>query len=144
MFSAERSGNTLIGVVLHCSSTWQEATTLLDYGFARHTWQRYATAGEVEQRIAVAHGMKNTLDLLVKEDILVPLREGEGKEAVQLRVSCPSSIDAPVYAGQQVGSIEVWADGKVLQTVPLVAAESIAKKAYGYFVEKFFREFIAS
>lgn len=142
-FSAEREGNTLIGIVLNCPDMWGSATTLLDYGFENHAWEQYALAGEVKREITVQHGMKSSLEILVKEDILVPLRSEEGRSAVELRVSCPAVIEAPVFAGQKVGVLEAWADGRLLCAAPLVAAETVMRKEYIYYIGRLIKEFSA-
>ncbi|MDD3920054.1 MAG: D-alanyl-D-alanine carboxypeptidase [Eubacteriales bacterium] len=132
VFSAEREEHTLVGVVLNAPDMWNDAKSYLEYGFSEYTWERLVTAGEIIKTIPAGHGMKNTLDVLAKEDILVPVRAGEEKPA--LRVVCLPNVEAPVSAGQVLGSAEVWYDNVCLQKTELVAAETIYRKDYAYYL----------
>jgi len=45
-----------------------------------------------------------------------------------LYLSVPSAVEAPVRAGERIGSAYVWADGRTLAAVPLYAAASVARR----------------
>ncbi|MDR1620413.1 MAG: D-alanyl-D-alanine carboxypeptidase, partial [Clostridiales bacterium] len=122
VFSAERDGNTVVGVLLNCPDMWKDAAAYLNYGFDHFTWELIAAADETMAQVKVQYGLKNSLALTVNEDILVPLREDETLEAVTVKLKCPRTLEAPVYAGQSVGTMEAYADGRLLKSVPLVAA----------------------
>jgi hypothetical protein len=76
--------------------------------------------------------MRDGLEMIAKEDILIPLREDEKDDAVELRVDCPWAIPAPVFAGQAVGSLQAWSDGRLLASTPLIAAQTLQRKEYPY------------
>jgi len=76
--------------------------------------------------------MKNTLEAVAKDDILLPVT-GE-TEKPELRVACPQRLEAPVMAGEMVGTLEAWLDGRCLQKTPLVAKETVLRKEYPYYV----------
>ena len=142
-FSAEREGNTIVGIVLNCPNMWNDAKAMLDYGFHEYTWKPFAKAGDTIATLAVEKGMKNSLEIRAKDDILIPLRKDEQESAVTLKVVSPRSIDSPVYAGQAVGMLEAWGDGKLLQAVPLIASETVLRKEFPYYLFEIAREWTA-
>ena len=142
-FSAERDGNTIVGIVLNCPNMWNDAKAMLDYGFREYTWKPFAKAGDPIATLAVEKGMKNSLEIRAKDDILIPLRNDEQESAVTLKVVSPRSIASPVYAGQAVGMLEAWGDGKLLKAVPLVASETILRKEFPYYLFEIAREWTA-
>lgn len=142
-FSAEQGGHTLVGVVLNAPDMWNAADTMLDYGFSEYTWERLISESEVITNISVTSGMKNSLEIVAKEDIIIPLRKNEGKDAVKLKIICPNVIEAPVREGQVVGKIEAHIDGRVICSVPLIADDTIMQKEYPYYLWKILQEYIA-
>ncbi|HWR22342.1 MAG TPA: D-alanyl-D-alanine carboxypeptidase family protein [Feifaniaceae bacterium] len=142
-FSAERGGHTVVGVVLNCPDMWNDAKAMLDYGFTEYAWKPYVKAGDTVATFGVDHGMKNSLEIRAKEDILIPMRQDEPENAVTLKVVGPKTVKAPVYEGQAVGMLEAWGDGKRLYAVPLVASETVLRKEYPYFLWEIAREWTA-
>ena len=57
VFSAEREGMELIGVVLNCGTRFDSAERLLDWGFATYPLAEAAHAGEAAARTAVRGGV---------------------------------------------------------------------------------------
>jgi len=143
VFSAERDGHTVVGVVLAAPDMWNDAKGILDYGFQNYAWKTFVKAGDTVAAADVETGMKNSLEILAKEDILIPVRADEPADAVELRVNAPRVVDAPVYAGQAVGSLEAWSGGRKLASVPLVAAETVLRKDYPYYLWELGRAWVA-
>lgn len=143
VFSAERDGHILVGVILNAPDMWNDAKKLLDYGFQNYTWKTLAKAGEVMATAEVEAGLKNSLEMLAKDDILVPVRADEPADAVELRVNAPKVVDAPVYAGQVLGSLEAWVGGKKLAETPLVAAQTVLRKDFPYYLNRLWRAWVA-
>lgn len=142
-FSAEQNGHTIVGVVLNAPDMWNAADAMLDYGFDEYTWERFVSGGEVVTNISVTRGMKNSLEIVAKEDIIIPLRKNEGKDTVKLKIVCPNVIEAPVREGQVVGRIEAHVDGRVIRSVPLIANDTIMQKEYPYYLWRILQEYIA-
>ena len=133
-FSAERGGHTIVGVVLNCPDMWNDAKAMLDYGFTDYTWKTFVKAGDTVATLKVSRGMKNSLEIRAKEDILIPMRQDEPENAVTLKVVSKETVEAPVYEDQVVGMLEAWGDGKRLHAVPLVASETVLRKEFPYFL----------
>lgn len=143
VFSAERNGSTVVGVVLNCPDMWNASTSLLDFAFKSYSWKRFADTGEVILTAPVEKGIKSSLEILAERDILIPLREEELEDAVELRVDCPQQVAAPVFAGQTVGTLEAWCDGRLLASTPLIASETVMRKEYPYYLWQLARGWVA-
>ena len=58
VFSAERDGHTLVGVVLNAPDMWNDAKKMLDYGFQNYTWKTLVKAGDAVASVDVEQGLK--------------------------------------------------------------------------------------
>ena len=142
-FSAERDGHTIVGVVLNCQDMWNDSRAMLDYGFTEYTWKPYVKAGDTMATLMVNRGMKNSLEIRAKEDILIPMRQDEPANAVTLKVVTPRTLEAPVYEGQAVGMLEAWGDGRILVCVPLIASDTVLRKEFPYYIWEIAQEWTA-
>lgn len=142
VFSAQRDGHDIVGVVLNCPDMWNDAMALLNYGFDAYEWKEYVTAGSVIRQVPVEQGMKNNLEVVAKRSILIPVKR-DVQEDIQLRVICPQVLQAPVLIGQTVGSLEVHADGKVLASTPLVSAKTVLRKDYMHYLWRIIQQYTA-
>ena len=143
VFSAERSGVELVGVVLNCPDMFPAAKRLLDYGFETYKPEKLVAAGDVIARIRVNGGRKNALAVAVKQDIIILVKDG-GSTTVRTVVKLPQQqVQAPVNKGDSLGSLEIWEDGRILAETELVAAEMIEPAAFTDYLERLFRRWSA-
>lgn len=130
--SAERNGIELIAVVLHCASSsarFSAAKALLDYGFANYALAVPAEGVELTP-VPVVLGRSETVQPVPEDD--TPLLIDKAQQASVTRtVELAESVEAPVVAGQVLGTLRVEADGKLLKEIPLVAAEAVPKLTFG-------------
>ena len=122
---AERDGMTLISVILGAGSTderFDSAAALLDFGFAN--WKTITPELPELPVMPVTKGMVNevALSALPPVGVLVPTA---GENTVDYVFSLPESVEAPVYAGQEIGKLQVTLNGEVVQELPVTAAESV-------------------
>ena len=122
VFSAERDGLELIGAVLNCPTWFDTATVMLDYGFENFRMERAYDPGEAVREIAVVNGIDETVAAVADGGLMGAVRIGV---PVDVSVSLPPSIDAPVRAGDILGSAELKSDGDVIARCDLVAAATV-------------------
>ncbi|MDL2217256.1 D-alanyl-D-alanine carboxypeptidase [Christensenellaceae bacterium OttesenSCG-928-M15] len=135
-FSAQRGGNTVIGVVLNSPDMWICAKNMMDYGFDEYRYETIVRAGDSITNIQVKNGIQNRLEIVAKEDILLPLDSEEKAEDFQLIKNCPYVLEAPIYAGRQVGSLDISLNGNILSSTPLIAQDTVYKKDYRYYLKR--------
>ena len=126
--SAERDGIELIAVVLNCGSAtdrFQSAKALLDYGFANYALVN-AEPEEPLQPIHVVLGTQDTLTPVMQETAPILIEKGEQSKIVKT-VSVCEEIDAPVSAGQQLGTLTLSAGERVIAEIPIIAPETVER-----------------
>lgn len=138
VFSAERDGILLVGVVLNCPDMFPAAKRLLDYGFETYKPETIVAAGDEIARIRVSGGKKNALALAAKEDIIILVKDGDST-TVRTVVKLAEQAQAPVAQGDGLGTLEVWEDGHILAQTELVAAEAVESAAFSDYLERLFR-----
>lgn len=126
--SAQRNGVELYAVVLGTRSEvarFREARELLDWGFAHYRPQTLATAGSVVAEVPVADYLDVAIPVAVSRDTTTAVLDLDG--TIQRTVSVEESLRAPVERGQRVGVATYTQRGKVVASVPLVAAAEVAR-----------------
>ncbi len=141
-FAAERGGMQLVGVVLNCPDMFNDAMRVLNYGFEHYEMSKAVSAGDILVRVRVAGGVKNVLELVAPEDIMVPVEKGSGL-TVQTRVTVDEGIRAPISAGQRLGSVELFDGTKLLVVRPLVAQNGIDAAGFGFYLFRLFGRWTA-
>jgi D-alanyl-D-alanine carboxypeptidase (penicillin-binding protein 5/6) len=124
--TAERNGVSLICVIMGAESRDVRnaiATQLLDWGFAGYGVYR-AEAGTPEP-IAVVGGAQRTCALSYGAFSAVLPKNAVG--GVEMRVSLPEHITAPIKQGDTVGEVAFYSNGKVVGKVPIIATESVGR-----------------
>ena len=126
--SAQRDGIEYIAVVLHGATSaerFDSAKTLLNYGFANYTVV-YPSALLALPPVELRLGVSDAVQPVFPEDtgILMPKNEAA---RLSYEADLPEILTAPVQAGQVLGTVDVYADGTLLRTLPVVAADSVAR-----------------
>lgn len=126
--SAERDGIELIAVVLHCDSSadrFQSAKALLDYGFANYALVSAETP-EPLAPVRVKLGAQELVTPVLQASS--PILVGKGELArVTKSVTVAEEVTAPVAAGQQLGTMTIEADGRVLAEIPIIASAAVER-----------------
>lgn len=104
--AALRDGMQLVCVVLDCQPWFDDSATLLDYGFANFKPYTVVSKEQVLGHIPVRDGYEAQVAAVCREEILLPVREGEEKE-ISVEVKLPQYLKAPVKAGTKVGYVKV-------------------------------------
>ena len=126
--SAERDGMELIAVVLHCESStdrFRSAKALLDYGFAN-----YALADtqpeEPLQPVRVILGEESTLTPVLQQTAPILVEKGE-LAGITKTVTLCQEVEAPVEAGQQLGTLTLSTSTRTLAEIPIIAPQAVEK-----------------
>jgi D-alanyl-D-alanine carboxypeptidase (penicillin-binding protein 5/6) len=125
--AAQRGGVELYGVILGTRSEkarFRQSARLLDWGFTHYRATEVVAKG-------VRVGTVPVRDWLDKD---IVARVAEGTSAVVFDLAGPVTrkyalepgVDAPVRAGQPIGTVSAYQGGKLLATMPVVAAGDMA------------------
>ena len=126
--TACRGGMRLVAVVLGAASGAERfdiASRMLDHGFANYRRYPVAQRGtKVRGQLPVTGGGRAGVGLALGGDLTLLVSRGD-EQRIQLTPDLPDHLEAPVAAGDAVGSVRVVLDGRVLAEIPVVAGESV-------------------
>lgn len=126
--SASRGPIDLVAVVLGTKSEndrFVQARTLLDWGFEHYAVRQLSSADETAAVVAVADYLDVTIPAVVGETTSAPVFDLAG--VLESRIEVASEVEAPVSAGDRLGTLMVSQAGQVLAEVPIVAAHDVRK-----------------
>ena len=126
--SAERDGMELIAVVLHCESStdrFRSAKALLDYGFASYALADTQPEEPLEP-VRVILGEESTLTPVLQQTAPILVEKGE-LAGVTRTVTLCQEVEAPVAAGQQLGTLTLATSTRTLAEIPIIAPQSVEK-----------------
>ena len=127
VFSAERDGMELVGVVLNCPDWFGEAERMLDWGFGNFSMATAAEAGERVCGAKILNGETGEVSLCAKDTLRYPLCEGD---RWRIEVHQEEMLEAPVQAGDVAGYVALIVEGKEAARTELVAMESVEKWSF--------------
>lgn len=149
--SANRSGRSLVSVMLGAGlsedgriMSFLETARLFDWGFDNFA---FTTVLDENKLYAVPVELSKETDTIMvhpRETTQVVLPKDIDKDAdLTYQLDLPESVDAPVAAGQELGTVTVIYNGEEYATVPLLATSDvsssrflIAKRAVEQFIAK--------
>ncbi len=125
--SAKRDNMRLVSVVLGTKSTnarAQESQKLLNFGFRFYESHVLYPRGKALKNVRIFKGSRAQLPVGVAKDMAVTIPRGQYKN-LKPSININTPLVAPVSKGQQLGSVEIKLDGKLLISSPLVALTTI-------------------
>ncbi|TKC89536.1 D-alanyl-D-alanine carboxypeptidase [Trinickia terrae] len=102
----------------------QDSMKMLNYGYSAYDIVHLYKANQVVQTPRVYKGAADTVQVGVKGDQYITLPRGMG-DKVKPQVTLNEPLIAPVANGQQVGTVQLVADGKSLAQFPVVALQAV-------------------
>ena len=129
--SAKRDGIELIAVVLHCASStdrFESAKALLNYGFSGYALVTPQPEGGIPP-VPVVLGRQDSITPVPERSEPLLLEKALASQ-VQTAVTVDESVQAPVEAGQRLGTMTATAGERLLAEIPLVAPEDVPARTF--------------
>lgn len=124
-----RGDRRLIEVMSGLASNKERATeteSLITWGFAGYDNYKLFKKNQIMAEVPVWYGAMPTVQAVVADDVVKTVKKSDkNKYGAKMVYSTP--IKAPVFKGDKVGEVLITYDDKVVDKVPLVAKEDIAK-----------------
>ncbi|MDO4731947.1 MAG: D-alanyl-D-alanine carboxypeptidase family protein [Bacillota bacterium] len=130
--TAKREDLRLISVVLGCQERqahFKESMDLLNYGFNSFSCRLLHTAGEQIASLPISKGKKDTIPLILKQDVSYTAQKNE-QALITEKIILPPLLKAPVSAGDPCGELRIFRDGRFLFSVELQAGEDVEKASW--------------
>lgn len=125
--SATRDGRHLIAVVLKSSDRAGDCMRLLNYGFKESYYQQIINASTPFKELRVLKGQTPKVKIYPARDLY--LWVGDNSPDIEKKVNMKYELQAPLSKGQEVGSLVVYADGKLVESMPLLCGDNITRQA---------------
>lgn len=127
--TAEKDGCELIAVVLGGSTSdkrFADAKALLNYGFASYALVTVVPESPLPA-VPVTLGTQKTVQAVLTENNALLLEKSRAGSLTQ-SLSLPDRVEAPVPAGEPLGSLDVFdAEGALVSSLPLLAGEDVPR-----------------
>lgn len=128
--AVDRNGLFLIAVVMGYedkTAEYQDITALLDWGYGQFATGEILSPNQVLVKVPVSNGTVDAVPATVPKSYSAAIPK-QGVQAPGLRQTVKPNpiLSAPVQPGDQVGTVEVWEENRLLQSLPLVAQTGVA------------------
>ncbi|MBR3755127.1 MAG: D-alanyl-D-alanine carboxypeptidase [Clostridia bacterium] len=141
--SAMREGTHLVAVIMGSPTSddrFGGAKALLNWGFANYETVTPAVDLSMITRVNVIGGIKENFMPVISELSPVLIKKGEG-EKIEQSVELATDVQAPVEAGQKVGSVRFTLGGETLGEYPLTCEKRIEKLTFAEILRRFLSSF---
>jgi len=125
--TVERDGRRIIMVIAGLPSIEDrktEAEKLLDWGLSKFRAIEVYAEGDRVGKARVWGGNAEWVDLVTKESFSVALTKEERKTA-EVKLNYKGPLLAPVRAGDEVGTVKVFIEGRAIAELPVMTAGSV-------------------
>ena len=139
--AAKRDGMQLIAVVLGAPTSakrFSSARALLDYGFAAYKINVLAQKDEEAGTVKVNKGVNDDVTAVCANEYSELVKRNEADSA-ERRITLDESVDAPVKAGQKIGTMEFIRGGSVTGSIDLTASRDVEKKGLSGIIKDFLK-----
>ncbi len=137
--SALRNDVELIAVILGAPSgniRFEEATKLLDYGFANY--EKVSLDSSETFFIPVKKGVKKEVTAKIKNSGGILLPKGKANEITR-EIILPDCVLAPVEQNQTVGEAVYSLDGEVIMRLPVITEEGVLKAGFLFYLSSIWK-----
>ncbi len=146
--SAKRDEMQLITVVLASGwgdvgkeRKWIDTKNMLDYGFDNYKYYEIVNEGDIVGKINVTRTRTPEIEVALDRGVMLPLNDIEAN-SVKRQLKIVSSLEAPVESGKIVGDCEIWADGKVIDTVSVVTIDGAKRHDFESMITSIFKAWL--
>jgi D-alanyl-D-alanine carboxypeptidase (penicillin-binding protein 5/6) len=144
--TAEKNGMRVIAVVFGAPTSKErnaQVTKMLDYAFSQYEshplYKRNVSLGQA----VVSKGDKKRVEAITSEPISLLSKKGESVDEIQQEIVLKKNLRAPLRKGDQVGTLKLVKDGKILMKSPLIAKDDVStatwwklyKRSFGMFTK---------
>lgn len=143
--SAMRDSTHLVAVIMGSPTSddrFGGAKALLNWGFANYETVTPSVDLSLITRVGVIGGVKDDFMPVISELSPVLIKKGES-EKIEQSVELATDVQAPVEAGQKVGSVKFTLNGELLGEYPLTAEKRIEKLTFAEVLRRFLSSFEA-
>lgn len=125
--AAEKNGVRLVTTVLGSGwgttgkeKKWTDTKALMNYGFDTFFPYEAVAEGQNCGEVSILHSKVDSVGAVLKEGYEGLFSEEE-QENLQLHISLPERVEAPIQVGQKLGTAQLSLENELLVEIPVVA-----------------------
>lgn len=126
--ACERDGMKVVCVVLNCGPMFEESKALIEQAYNEYKLVDLAKGFSIPNSVKVEEGRSEEVKIQANGSYFYPLREGEEKR-VRYEMELPSSLEAPVNKGEEIGEVKIFIDNDLHFTEKIYTIESVRRKS---------------
>ena len=139
VFAVKRGNIEFVGTIMGAANEAgraQQATKLMDWGFAHYKTTTIVQGGVALGRIPVSDYLDRTVGAQTAETTSMPVFDLAGP--VQRRIELKADVPAPISKGDVIGTMTLYQGDSVLTQVPVVASSDVPSPSIGQRIVFFF------
>ena len=128
--TAKKDNMRLIAVVMGAESPKERNATisrLLDFGYAQFQLQQLYTTEQTITDMEIIKGEVNRIDVYPKENASILTKKGEDLSLIETKIEINDQIMAPIKKDEVVGSLEIYLNDQLIESVDLVAGSNVER-----------------
>lgn len=145
--TASRAAVSLTAVVMAAPDPkirFNQAASLLDYGFANCTGFEDQTTALKLPAIPVENGVTGTVRPYLTKNFTYTLCKGESKDQIKRRIEYKKNLTAPIRKGDMIGRVVYTMNDQTLEEIPIYAAKEVPKAAYTDCLERLMKRWLVA
>lgn len=142
--TAKKGNMRVIAVVFGANTPKErnnEITKMLDYAFSQYTTTPLYKKDAPIKKVEVNKGEQKYVNAVTSEPLSVLAKKGTTAKDMKTEVKLDENLNAPVKKGDEIGTITIKKDGKVMSKSPLVAEEDVEIASYWQLFKRTFSLF---
>ncbi|WP_210609737.1 D-alanyl-D-alanine carboxypeptidase family protein [Priestia flexa] len=142
--TAKKGNMRVIAVVFGANTPKErnnEVTKMLDYAFSQYTTTPLYKKDAPIKKVEVNKGEQKYVNAVTSEPLSALTKKGTTAKDMKTEVKLDKNLNAPVKKGDEIGTITIKKDGKVMSTSPLVAEEDVEIASYWQLFKRTFSLF---
>jgi serine-type D-Ala-D-Ala carboxypeptidase (penicillin-binding protein 5/6) len=130
--TAKKNGMRIIAVVMGAPTSKErnaQISQMLDYAFAHYSTEKKYDKNQLIKQVPISKGDKSKLKVITNESVSILTEKGTKVEGVTEKIKL-KELTVPIKKGEQIGTLILEKDGKVLSKTNLVAGESVKEASF--------------
>jgi serine-type D-Ala-D-Ala carboxypeptidase (penicillin-binding protein 5/6) len=107
-----------------------QVTKMLNYAFSQYQTTPLYKKDMKIATLKVNKGNKKDVNVVTSEPISLLTKKGTSTKDIKKDITLKQSLEAPIQKGDEVGTLTIKKDGKILSKSPLVAGESVQEASW--------------
>ncbi|MDR3560243.1 MAG: hypothetical protein P4N59_02210 [Negativicutes bacterium] len=108
---------------------WDDSKALLDFASSKLRPVELFKKGDILKTLRVVDGKTDSVMLVIGSNLIVPVSD-EDLDQFTTAIDAPGRMEAPITAGEKIGSVRVLYRNREIDKIDLIAAENVERKSF--------------